>query len=301
MALANRIANSTPNRVFQRGAVDPMGTKAVTRLSCYQQLAKRILITGGLLLLLGVLLDRLAVFLLPARLQVLTIAGGPTTPQETASLHAQLEILQRSSEQLVAIVSMSVQVVAVIALSLAAFSWFTNHRQYERDLATMRRETAASIDVSVAALRKDIDIGLLKQLRALHDEVAAVAKTAADVATDPVWSQLRSLQNDFYWSEYQKHDSEAFKYRNSGLGASAFAASLRALESITKVSWGKLQCGQLIDELEMAVGKLGYHPTADQLATLGRLFEHLHADMKPAIDRLQKTIASTGRQVTTDK
>src|SRR5258706_15519887 len=117
-------------------------------------------------------------------------------------MRSQLEQVRRHDDQLLSIISTSIQVVVVMALGLAAFSWFTNTRIYERDLVAIRRETESAL----ANAEQRIGVELEKKLQSAKQDQAKTAEDAAQRAITGVASSLADLRGDFLWSEYLKFD-----------------------------------------------------------------------------------------------
>jgi len=233
-------------------------------------------------------------FALGDRVQVLVITAPPDSG-EVAGLKGQLEATQQANDQMVEIMSTSIQVVVVLAFALAAFSWFTNNKVYERDIASIRREAQELMTTA----EQRVMLTVQKQFEDVKIQTGAKAKAAAQSAHDDLREELLSLKDAFWGAkheDYEKEGREAFAVKH---GSRAFDAYLRAFEALTRhreSGWGGAYApfADPIEELEKIVRELNYRPDVEQLSRLEAFLGHseIPVQLKPAIDRLRKALDS---------
>jgi hypothetical protein len=227
------------------------------------------------------------------RIDVITVIPGQNQTGEVAVLRAQIEILERNSDQLITMVSTSLQVVVVIALGLAAFSWFSNNRLYERDVATVRREAQEAI----ATLEKSTTLEVQKQFDELKKQLGPVAATAAKAATEKLTEEVRNLGDSFWWTEHLRHEELGRAALEAKSGFRAFYAYLESFEALTRnrdAGIGGVLCAysDSIEHLTTVMRELKYKPDGAELSRLERCLKiaDMPRELQPAIDRLRKTI-----------
>ena len=220
----------------------------------------------------------------------IVITGAP--PAEFVTVQAQLQMQQRHQEQLVALVSASMQVVIVVALGLAAFSWWTTNRQYERDAQVLRDHAAAL----VTAAEERITTEISKQSVTGKQEAVAVAtkaaQDAAQAAVKSVKESLKDLRDTFWWEQYRYHDARADAATTE---YNRVTALLDAFEALTKWPWAQAggSYAGIIEKLEDVIRKGKYRLDGHESAKLEELLlKVLKGDvtLQPAVERLRQAV-----------
>jgi hypothetical protein len=219
--------------------------------------------------------------------QVIAVAGGPAASPELASLRSQLETIRRYDDQMVTVMTAGIQVVVVIALALAAFSWYTNNRIYERDLDAVRRELENAVAVAEARISKDASA----RAQELHAEQAKAAVTAAKQAVAGVSNEVQALKDDFWEDQMDRRDRAAHSLLWDKKGHEAFTMYVKAFKAARKYQYGWTNYPDYIDSLTEIIRDLGYRPTTDELREVEECVRGLSSDLKPGVDGLRAAIA----------
>ena len=82
----------------------------------------------------------------------------PHTDSMVVALNAQLGELRRSDDRLFTTVLWTLGTTITIALGLSAFSWWSSHRIYERDITAIKADIRAISEQASASLRVSLEV-----------------------------------------------------------------------------------------------------------------------------------------------
>jgi hypothetical protein len=227
------------------------------------------------------------------RVQVLVFTSSSDSPGEVAALRGQLEATQRASDQMIEMVSTAIQVVVGLAVALAAFSWFTNNRIYERDIATIRREVAEGADT----LTQKASLEVQKLFQDSKSQLQSIAAVAAKNVAEDIRDELLKLKDSFWYEQHRIAEDKGEASFSNKHGESAFNHYLDSFEALGRnresgYGGGYAAYGDPIDALEKIVRELRYRPEPEQLARLESCLQlkNIPSQLNPAIARLRRAL-----------
>jgi hypothetical protein len=272
------------------------------------QLSSRLMsqrLTFGVFLAAAALVGAWVALVFTPRVDVVAVIPAPDSTGQVATLTGQLELLVQVNEQMATMVSTSIQVVVVIALGLAAFSWFTNNRQYERDMATISREAKDQIAVVAEqqklALQREIEASKVEQNKLLDEfkKTQSQIANAARAEAKGIGEELLDLKDDYWWTRHLTLDREGEAAFGAKSGYKAFDAFLSSFEALRKhrySGYGGVHSSfsAVIDQLEKTVRELKYRPDGAELSKLDECLKdkEIPEQAQSAIERLRKAIES---------
>lgn len=108
---------------------------------------------------------------------------APAPDEQTIALRAQLDVMRKYDEMLLSTVYWSLGTIALIAVLLTGYSWYTNYRVYERDREFLRAEMRSLLQQELANARNTLeDTAKRNSDRALDAEKAFLADAKEQLA-----------------------------------------------------------------------------------------------------------------------
>lgn len=169
-------------------------------------------------------------YLVEPLVQVIPVvdSGADAGSVEITMLRAQLEQARAHDAQIVGMAASEFQIVGAVALALAAFSWYTTHRSYERDRDSLQREVHHLVEQERTTLEAAVPAVVDAKNKRLVEGIDTVLdRKAAELSGD-----THALRQDSLWIDYRLCILEAEHRRAAGSSGSALLAYVRALAAL---------------------------------------------------------------------
>ena len=193
-------------------------------------------------------------------------------------LEAQIEVITSYQNTFVSIVLWALGAVLAMALGLAAFNWYSNKINYERDLKSLRQENESLIRLLEANLRKELESNKNSLEESIASREDSITKSVEEKFKDKFSSQssqLDSLRIAITDLEYVSTEREAEDAVKQKRHAWAIYLYLDLLLISVKQNSYQYQAGEILDEISKILDIDGVSVPSDYVTKATSTFKKL--------------------------
>lgn len=210
---------------------------------------------------------------------------SPAAPDSTVvALRAQLVLMERYDQRLLATVYWSLGGVVTIAVLLIGFGWFANNRVYERDRAALSQEVSGTIDHRMSEIERNIS----DSFASIREELQQISQSVVTAETSRITAQLQSVSHAVDDLRYEFEREEANRWTAQGVYANALMSGSRMLE-IAVASLGNFAIAEALEVMRAAL-KNGAEPDAQDAGDIHRVLENLPAEFAADVQNLKEAL-----------
>jgi hypothetical protein len=151
--------------------------------------------------------------------------------EDVTVLKAQLSLMREFNQNILSTVYWSLGTIVLIVILLVSFSWFTNYRMYERELAALRQELIGLLDKQMAAFSSEFNQKSIDKFTDISERsIEAVHSVTKQIVT-PLQGKIAQCTQDISQLQYNALNVEARYWEFKGVKGNQASQYIRMLRA----------------------------------------------------------------------
>jgi len=137
--------------------------------------------------------------------------------EDVTLLKTQLSLMREFNQHILSTVYWSLGTIVLIAILLVGFSWFTNYRMYERELAALRQELIGLFDKQMSAFSSDFNLKSIDNFKDISKRSIEAVHSATKQIVTPLQIKIAECTENISELQFAELISEARYWESKGV------------------------------------------------------------------------------------
>ena len=171
--------------------------------------------------------------------------------EDVTLLKNQISLMREFNQHILSTVYWSLGTIVLIAILLVGFSWFTNYRMYERELAALRQELIGFLDKQMSAFSSDFNQKSIDNFKDISGRSIEAVQSATTKIVTPLQTKIDECTKDISELRFEALRSEVHYWEFRGVEGNQLTYYITMLRAAIKMN-SQIKIAECLE----AIGKL---------------------------------------------